>query len=126
MNDLLLGRFDKEYELSRLRQKGKKEEDVNEWNTLASEVIQAISSKQLKPTMRTQYMRTAFQIPFDATVRISLDTNLCMINERTSDTANGSRWYRDPSKGKQNYKKMHNCKYDESIKKNNKLKQPSL
>ena len=32
-------------------------------------MVQAINSKQLIPTMRTQYMRVAFQIPFDATVR---------------------------------------------------------
>ena len=31
--------------------------------------------------IRTQYNRTAFQIPFDATVRVSLDTNLAMIKE---------------------------------------------
>ena len=71
-------------------------------------------------------MRVAFQIPFDATVRVSpihtthvylphtcqplshpahsprllpppqvrvsLDTNLTMINERTKETLNGSRW----------------------------------
>ena len=42
-------------------------------------------------------MRTAFQIPFDATVRVSLDTNLCMIMERTKETVSGDRWYRDPS-----------------------------
>ena len=34
-------------------------------------------------------MRVAFQIPFDATVRVSLDTNLCMISERTKETING-------------------------------------
>jgi len=42
-------------------------------------------------------MRTAFQIPFDATVRVSLDTNLCMISERTKETLSCDRWYRDPS-----------------------------
>jgi SPX domain protein involved in polyphosphate accumulation len=65
------------------RDKGKSEDDIKEWYNLSSEVAQAINSKQLVPTMRTQYMRVAFQIPFDATVRVSLDTNLCMINERT-------------------------------------------
>jgi hypothetical protein len=29
-------------------------------------------------------------------VRVSLDTNLTMINERTKETLNGTRWYRDP------------------------------
>ena len=42
-------------------------------------------------------MRTAFQIPFDATVRVSLDTNLCMISERGYDLEGGKRWHRDPS-----------------------------
>lgn len=40
-----------------------------------------MDAKQLRPVIRTQYMRTAFQIPFDATVRISLDTNLAMLKE---------------------------------------------
>lgn len=57
------------------------------------QVVQAINSKQLFPTMRTQYMRTAFQIPFDATVRISLDTNLCMISERVKEVYSGDRWW---------------------------------
>lgn len=47
--------------------------------------------------MRTQCMRTAFQIPFDATVRVSLDTNLCMISERGYDLQNMSVWHRDKS-----------------------------
>lgn len=81
-----------------MKKKGKTPEEIEEWNSLVSEVLQAVNSKQLKPTMRTQYMRTAFQIPFDATVRISLDTNLCLIKERTGDTSTGLRWFRDPKK----------------------------
>ena len=44
-----------------------------------------MDSKQLNPMIRTQYMRTAFQIPFDATVRVSLDTNLTMIKENPDE-----------------------------------------
>ena len=47
--------------------------------------------------MRTQCMRTAFQIPFDATVRVSLDTNLCMISERGYDLQDMNVWHRDSS-----------------------------
>jgi SPX domain protein involved in polyphosphate accumulation len=94
---LLQGTFDLDGEIAKLKKKGKSEDDIREYTKLAKEVIQAINSKQLVPTMRTQYMRTAFQIPFDPTVRISLDTNLCMITERTSDTNAGRRWFRDPS-----------------------------
>ena len=45
-----------------------------------------------------QYMRTAFQIPFDATVQISLDTNLCMISERGYNLNGGKVWHRNSSK----------------------------
>ena len=93
---ILTNEFDFDSEIDRMKSKGKKEEDIQEWETLATECVQAINSKQLEPTMRTQYMRTAFQIPFDATVRVSLDTNLCMIMERTEDVKSGSRWFRDP------------------------------
>lgn len=94
--DLLQGRFDLNGEINRLKEKGKSQEDINDYKELASETIQAINSKQLFPTMRTQYMRAAFQIPFDPSVRISLDTNLTMITERTSEVISGERWYRDP------------------------------
>eukprot|EP00565_Helicotheca_tamesis_P009069 CAMPEP_0185725902 /NCGR_PEP_ID=MMETSP1171-20130828/2030_1 /TAXON_ID=374046 /ORGANISM="Helicotheca tamensis, Strain CCMP826" /LENGTH=752 /DNA_ID=CAMNT_0028394133 /DNA_START=50 /DNA_END=2305 /DNA_ORIENTATION=+ len=72
--------------------------EADEWELLARQCMQVISSKQLVPTMRTQYMRTAFQIPFDATVRVSLDTNLCMISERGYDLKNNSVWHRDSQK----------------------------
>jgi hypothetical protein len=98
VQSLLAGKFDLDGEVRKLQAKGKSEEDIAEYTKLAKEVIQAVNSKQLVPTMRTQYMRTAFQIPFDATVRVSLDTNLCMISERTSDTIQGKRWFRDPNK----------------------------
>jgi len=77
--------------------KGSSQEEADEWECLVREITQVISSKQLVPTVRTQYMRTAFQIPFDATVRISLDTNLCMISERGYDLKNNSVWHRDPN-----------------------------
>lgn len=96
--ELLRGTFDLNAETVKLRAKNKKEDDIAEYQLLATEIAQAIQSKQLFPTMRTQYMRTAFQIPFDPSVRISLDTNLTMINERTSEILAGERWFRDPNK----------------------------
>jgi len=73
-------------------------EQADDWETLATELLQVIQSKQLVPTVRTQCTRTAFQIPFDATVRVSLDTNLCMISERGYDLKDGEQWHRDPNK----------------------------
>ncbi|CAJ1930789.1 unnamed protein product [Cylindrotheca closterium] len=82
--------------------KGKSQKDADEWETLVREVTQVCVSKQLVPTVRTQCMRTAFQIPFDATVRVSLDTNLCMISERGYDLQDMKVWHRDPRSVLQN------------------------
>ncbi|GFH07673.1 SPX domain-containing protein, partial [Haematococcus lacustris] len=60
-------------------------EEKEAYSLIFNEVSKALDSKQLRPFIRTQYMRTAFQIPFDATVRVSLDTNLCMIKENPED-----------------------------------------
>jgi uncharacterized membrane protein YidH (DUF202 family) len=89
--------FPIEVKKNNMIENGKSQQEADEWETLVRECTQVISSKQLVPTMRTQYMRTAFQIPFDATVRISLDTNLCMISERGYDLDNMKNWHRDPS-----------------------------
>ena len=96
VQNIIDGEFDKFAEMDRMRAQGKSAVDIEAWEELVTEVEQAVSSKQLLPTMRTQYMRTAFQIPFDPTVRVSLDTNLTMIQERVADTQSGRRWYRDP------------------------------
>ena len=63
------------------------------------EVQRAVESKQLQPTLRTVYMRTAFQVPYDASVRCSLDTSLCMLGENPKGhptCVSSNRWFRDP------------------------------
>ncbi|KAF8057149.1 VTC4 [Scenedesmus sp. PABB004] len=83
-----------------LRAAGKSDGEIEKFTALFTEVRQQIDSKQLRPFIRTQYMRTAFQIPFDSTVRVSMDTNLCMIKENPDDGPSctlAGRWYRDPS-----------------------------
>jgi len=74
-----------------MKSSGKTAADIADWEMLVREILTAVNSKICVPTMRTQYMRTAFQIPFDATVRVSLDTNLCMISERGYDLEGGKR-----------------------------------
>ena len=64
---------------------GKNEAEIEMFGKFFSEAQKAVDSKQLRPMIRTQYMRTAFQIPFDSTVRVSLDTNLVMIKENPTD-----------------------------------------
>lgn len=82
------------------REKGLAMEDITSMMELFKEVEKMIDSKQLKPMVRTQYMQTYFQIPFDPTVRIKLDTNICMIKENPEEGPSctiAGRWYRDPS-----------------------------
>lgn len=64
---------------------GKSDDEIAKFSKLFGEIQQQIDTKQLRPMIRTQYLRTAFQIPFDSTVRISLDTNLTMIKENPDD-----------------------------------------
>jgi hypothetical protein len=45
-----------------LRAAGKSENEIEKFSVLFTEVRQQIDSKQLRPFIRTQYMRTAFQV----------------------------------------------------------------
>ncbi|KAJ5169060.1 uncharacterized protein N7482_004654 [Penicillium canariense] len=58
------------------------------------EVQSFIKENNLQPMLRANYTRTAFQIPGDNRIRISLDTNLAMIRE---DSLDSERPCRDPS-----------------------------
>ena len=96
----LKGEYSVDEAAEALRSKGKTEAEISKFKQLFQEVQKVVDVKQLQPLMRTQYMRVAFQIPFDATVRVSLDTNLCMIKEnpeRGDTCLESGRWFRDPS-----------------------------
>ena len=82
-----------------LRSKGKPESDVEKASKLFLEIQRAIEAKQLKPFVRTQYMRSAFQMGHDRTVSFTLDTNLIMLKENPEGHPScelSGRWYRDP------------------------------
>ena len=51
--------------------KGMSKAELSGIKKLFTEVQNAVESKQLEPTLRTMYMRTAFQVPFDASVLFS-------------------------------------------------------
>ncbi|KAL9616171.1 MAG: hypothetical protein Q9160_008924 [Pyrenula sp. 1 TL-2023] len=57
------------------------------------EVRAFIIDQKLEPMLRANYTRTAFQIPGDDRVRVSLDTNLALIRE---DSLDSERPCRDP------------------------------
>ena len=79
------------------RKEGKKSEKaIAEDERLASEVQYSVLKKGYKPVCRSFYNRTAFQLPADARVRISLDTELTMVREDNLDgrKRSGDNWRR--------------------------------
>jgi SPX domain protein involved in polyphosphate accumulation/uncharacterized membrane protein YidH (DUF202 family) len=93
------GEYTSEQFINDLLSRGKSEEDARKAAVLFEEIQRSIESKQLKPFIRTQYMRSAFQMGHDRTVSFTLDTNLVMLKENPEGHPTCSlagRWYRDP------------------------------
>ncbi|KAF9648672.1 SPX-domain-containing protein [Thelephora ganbajun] len=91
------GEYTMDEEFEEVFKKGKKgRQEVDAMIQLANEVQYAILTRKLQPVMRTFYNRTAFQLPGDARVRISLDTELTMVREDNWDgrTRAGNHWRR--------------------------------
>lgn len=79
------------------RKEGKKPlKAIEEDERLAREVQYSVIKKGYVPVCRSFYNRTAFQLPADARVRISLDTELTMIREDNLDGRRraGDNWRR--------------------------------
>ncbi|KAI1118984.1 vacuolar transporter chaperone 4 [Nemania sp. NC0429] len=79
------------------RKDGKKSEKaIAEDESLAREVQYSVLKNGYRPVCRSFYNRTAFQLPADARVRISLDTELTMVREDNLDGArrSGDNWRR--------------------------------
>ncbi|KAF9186310.1 vacuolar transporter chaperone [Haplosporangium sp. Z 767] len=78
----LRGEYTMDVKFAKLRSRGQKSvKDVELMQKLANEVQQSIVTKNMRPTIRAFYRRTAFQLHNDARVRISLDTELALIRE---------------------------------------------
>lgn len=79
------------------KKEGKKSlKAIAEDERLAAEIQYSVLKKGYKPVCRSFYNRTAFQLPADARVRISLDTELTMIREDNLDGVkrSGDNWRR--------------------------------
>jgi uncharacterized membrane protein YidH (DUF202 family) len=97
VNPFLSGDFTVEQAFEKMRKERKKsEQEIESLEALAREVQYTIITKRLEPVVRSFYNRTAFQLPGDARVRISLDTELSMIREDNWDgrTRSGNNWRR--------------------------------
>jgi hypothetical protein len=72
----------------------KNQADVDQFKKAVTDIQGFVKENKLQPVLRANYTRTAFQIPGDDKVRISLDTNLALIRE---DALDMDRPCRDPS-----------------------------
>lgn len=86
VNDFLKGNYTVEQAFEKARREGKKSiQEIESLEQLAREVQYSVIKRKLRPVERTFYNRTAFQLPGDARVRISLDTELSMVREDNFD-----------------------------------------
>lgn len=86
VNDFMKGRYTVDQAFEKARKEGKKSiQEIESLEALAREVQYTVIKKRLRPVMRSFYNRTAFQLPGDARVRISLDTELTMVREDNFD-----------------------------------------
>ncbi|KAK6348684.1 vacuolar transporter chaperone [Orbilia javanica] len=82
VNDFLAGRMSVDQVFEKMRKEGKKSvKEIEDLEALARETQYTMIAKRLHPLVRSFYHRTAFQLPGDARVRISLDTELTLIRE---------------------------------------------
>jgi uncharacterized membrane protein YidH (DUF202 family) len=97
VNDYLKGKLlpEKIFEKERREQK-RPEKDIASDEQLAREIQYRVIDRNLVPVTRSFYHRTAFQLPGDARVRISLDTELTMTREDNLDGKKraGDNWRR--------------------------------
>ncbi|KAJ5770550.1 uncharacterized protein N7511_002601 [Penicillium nucicola] len=97
VNAYLDGRMTVEQIFDKMRKEGKKSAaEIDDLEQLAREIQYRVITRRLVPVTRTFYHRTAFQLPGDARVRISLDTELTMIREDNMDGRRraGKNWRR--------------------------------
>lgn len=86
VNDFMKGKYTVEQAFEKARKDGKKSlKEIQSLEALAREVQYTTIATKLRPVVRSFYNRTAFQLPGDARVRISLDTELSMVREDNFD-----------------------------------------
>ncbi|KAG0266097.1 vacuolar transporter chaperone [Mortierella polycephala] len=93
----LKGDYTMDRQFAKLREQGvKSAAEIEQYEEMVKDIQKCIVDMKLKPVLRTVYNRTAFQIPGDKRVRLSLDSDLCMIREDNLDnkSRSGNHWRR--------------------------------
>ena len=97
VNAFMRGDYTVDQAFEKMRAAGKKsKEEIDSLEQLAREIQYRVVTRHLVPVCRSFYHRTAFQLPGDARVRISLDTELTMVREDNLDGKQraGKNWRR--------------------------------
>jgi uncharacterized membrane protein YidH (DUF202 family) len=87
------GKYKMEKSIAKLEKQQKDDGKLENFKNAVDSIQSFIRDNELQPVLRANYTRTAFQIPGDDRVRISLDTNLAFIRE---DALDQDRPCRDP------------------------------
>jgi len=88
------GKYKMEKSIQKLENRaGEDTEQVDALKKSVNDIQSFIKDNNLQPVLRANYTRTAFQIPGDDRVRISVDTNLALIRE---DALDADRPCREP------------------------------
>ena len=95
----LKGEYKMEKQMRKLEERhGIDSEEVKTFKSNVDEIQDFLRENKLEPMLRASYTRTAFQIPGDSRIRISLDTDLALIREDALDPARPCRdpdeWHR--------------------------------
>ncbi|MCJ1324278.1 Phosphate metabolism transcription protein [Thelotrema lepadinum] len=94
VKSFIKGEYHMEKQILRMSErKGENSEEVKQLRKNVDDIQTFIRQSELEPILRANYTRTAFQIPGEDRVRISLDTNLAFIRE---DCLDSDRPCRDP------------------------------
>jgi len=99
IQSFLKGEYKMEKDIQKLKDRfGEGSKRVTEYQTTVNELQDFIKTNDLQPILRANYTRTAFQIPGDDRIRITLDTNLALIREDALDSDRPCReaeeWHR--------------------------------
>ena len=94
VRSFIKGEYHMEKQIQRTSEKkGENSGEVEQLKKSVDSIQTFIRQSELEPILRANYTRTAFQIPGEDRVRISLDTNLAFIRE---DCLDSDRPCRDP------------------------------
>ncbi|GES69264.1 hypothetical protein SCEPF1_0029003500 [Saccharomyces cerevisiae] len=89
----------KNYLINQLRERGTQKEELEKLSRDFDNIQNFIVEEKLQPVLRATYNRTAFQIPGDQSIRVTIDSNIMYIREDSLDKnrpiRNPENWHRD-------------------------------